>query len=183
MTATKNDITALLLTAFTEKIQSRAAEITALQETYIIAKAMEEEINAKDEKIKRKVLAENEYYITGELWELTLKRDPNAERRITDPKSDYKMFSDADTAQQNDYLDKLYAEYLKAGIADERGRGWIPSAKVRNVRGKAENALLDIVIELFKDTEYEDAIRQATKHWKYREQLLDITMKLKATEN
>lgn len=183
MTATKDSITALLLKAFTEKIQSRAAEITALQETYLIAKAMEEEINAKDEEIKRKVLAENEYYITGELWELTFKRDPNAERRITDPKSDYKMFSDTDTAQQNDYLDKLYAEYLKAGIADERGRGWIPSAKAHNIRHEAENALLDIVIELFKGTEYEDAIRQATKHWKYREQLLDITMKLKATEN
>lgn len=183
MTATKNDITALLLTAFTEKIQNRATEITALQETYLIAKAMEEAIEEQDKEIKRKVLAENEYYINGELWELTKKRHPDAERRITDPRDDYKMFSDTDTTQQNDYLDKLYTEYLKAGIADKRGKGWIPSAEAHNIRHKAENALLDIVIELFTGTEYEDAIRQATRHWKYREQLLDITMKLKATEN
>ena len=179
MTATKNDITSLLLKAFTEKIQSRAAEITALQEAYLIAKAMEEEINAKDEEIKRKVLAENVYYKSDEIWELWEKRFPGSERRITEPRDDYEM-SEGD---MQDYIDKLYTEYLKAGIADERGRGWIPSAKVHNIRHETENALLNIVIELFKGTEYEDAIRQATKHWKYREQLLDITMKLKSTEN
>ena len=183
MTATKNDITALLLTAFTEKIQSRAAEITALQKTYLIAKAMEDEINAKDEEIKRKVLAENEYYICDEMWELEYRRNPNAERRITNPKADFLLCDENDMTAYNDYLDKLYVEYLKTGIADERGRGWIPSAKAHNIRHETENALLDIVIELFKGTEYEDAIRQATKHWKYREQLLDITMKLKAAEN
>lgn len=176
MTATKNDITALLLKVFTEKIQSRAAEITALQETYLIAKAMEEEINAKDEEIKRKVLAENEYYISDELWKLMKEDEPG--RRITDPKGDFEM-SETD---MKDYIKKLYTEYLKAGIADDRGEGYIPSARAREARHEAENALLDIVIELFKGTEYEDAIRRATKHWKYREQLLDITMKLKATE-
>lgn len=170
----------MLFEGFKTIIQERAEEIADLQATYYIAKAAEETINEIDEEIKRKVLAENEYYITGELWELTLKRDPNAERRITDPKADYKMFSDTDTAQQNDYLDKLYAEYLKAGIADERGRGWIPSAKVRDVRHEAEKALINIVIDLFKNTEYEELFRRAAQHWKYREQLLELILKLKA---
>lgn len=67
----------MLFEGFKTIIQERAEEITDLQATYYITKAAEETINEIDEEIKRKVLSENEYYITDELWELMTKRGIN----------------------------------------------------------------------------------------------------------
>lgn len=167
----------MLFEGFKTTIQERVEEITDLQATYYIAKAAEETINEIDEEIKRKVLSENEYYITDELWELMTKRGINpADRRITEPKNSYEMSEE----EMKDFVKKLYPEYLKAGIADDRGEGYIPSARAREARYEAEKALINIVIDLFKNTEYEELFRRAAQHWKYREQLLELILKLKA---
>lgn len=167
----------MLFEGFKTIIQERAEEITDLQATYYIAKAAEETINEIDEEIKRKVLSENEYYITDELWELITKRGINpADRRITEPKNSYEMSEE----EMKDFVKKLYPEYLKAGIADDRGEGYIPSARAREARCEAEKALINIVIDLFRNTEYEELFRRAAQHWKYREQLLELILKLKA---
>ena len=167
---------ATLFNSFKALIQERAEEITALQAAYYIARATEQTINEIDEEIQRKVLSENEYYISDELWELMLKRGINpADRRITEPKNSYKMGEE----EMKDFVKKLYPEYLRAGIADDRGEGYIPSARAREAKGEAEKALINIVIDLFKNTEYEELFKKAAQHWKYREQLLDLILKLK----
>ena len=78
----------------------------------------------------------------------------------------------------NDFLEKCYAEYQKAGIADSRGKDYMPEAIVRDARLDAEKALMQLAIDILPDIPEKETLRNATIHWKYREQILDLILRL-----
>ena len=78
----------------------------------------------------------------------------------------------------NDFLEKCYAEYQKAGIADSRGKDYIPEAVARDTRLDVEKALIELAIDILPDIPEKETLRNATTHWKYREQILDLILRL-----
>lgn len=150
------------------------AEICTAKEVYFVAKALEDTIRAQAEDIQRKILANGNYLVCDELWEMENHGGLNS-RRITEPRNTYlmdeKIFSD-------DFLEKCYAEYVKAGIADSRGKEYIPEANAHDARREAEKVLLQLAIDIFPDIPEKEMLKQASKHWKYREKMLDLILRL-----
>ena len=161
-----------ILSAFKASVQSHAEEIRTAQKAYITAKAAEEAIKEISEDIQRKILAENVYTVSPEF-----QNRRGIGERVTDPKHTYLMDEEAFI---NDFLDKCYAEYQKAGIADSRGKEYIPEAVARDTRLDAEKALIEIAIDILPDISEKETLREAAKHWKYREKILELILRLDA---
>ena len=163
-----------ILLIFTDRVQNHSEEIIAAQKAYIIAKAAERTIKEVAEDIQRKILSENEYFIMPEF-----NGRRGVAKRITEPKRTYMM---EDEIFLNDFLVKCYEEYQKAGIADSRGKEYSPEATAHDAKKEAENLLLKLAIELLPDelAEEKETLRKAVNHWKYREQILDLILKLRA---
>lgn len=157
-----------------QNITAKSAEIYAAREAYFIAKALEDTIKAQSEEIQRKILSDGDYLVCDELWNLENHRGLT-ERKITEPRNTYLMDEDIFI---NDFLEKCYAEYLKAGIADSRGKEYIPEADAHDARREAERILLQLALDILPDIPEKNALRQATKHWKYRAEMLDLILKL-----
>ncbi len=164
-----------LLEIFKARINTMVEEIREAQNTYLIAKAAEETIKEISEDIQRKILANGDYPICDKMWDMASDQD-RKERRITNPDSIFLM---DEKTLKNDFLPKCYEEYLKAGIADERGAEYIPEAKFHDVRVEAENILLKLAVDIIPDAMVEkEVLRSYCKHWKYRERLLDLILHL-----
>ena len=161
-----------ILSAFKTSVQAHAEEIRTAQKAYITAKAAEEAIKEISEDIQRKILAENIYTVSPEF-----KNRRGIGERITEPKHTYLMDEEIFL---NDFLDKCYAEYHKAGIADSRGKEYIPEAVARDTRLDAEKALMQLAIDILPDIPEKETLRKATTHWKYREQILELILRLDA---
>ena len=100
--------------------------LAQLKKNFFMAKALYECIKNEAEEIQRKVLAENEFYESEELAEMMETRGGSGTpKRILEPSETYMM--DLNTDFQR-YMDLTYAEYVKAGIDDPRGREYIPEA-------------------------------------------------------
>lgn len=156
------------------------AELKALQQTYFVAKAFYETVKETAEEIEKRVLAENEFYETEESAEKMQKRGGTGKpKRILDPDLTYLFVEDKE--QFNRYLTLCYAEYQKAGIADSRGKEYCPDAESRDLLRQAEDVLLDYV-ESIVPSGLIDAktFKQMKTHWKYREQLLNLILRLEA---
>ncbi len=161
-----------VLSIFTDRVQNHKDEIRAAQKAYIIAKVEEETIKELAEVIQKIVLSENEYFIMPEF-----EGRRGLKKRIIEPNRAYMM---DDEIFSNDFLTKCYTEYQKAGIADSRGKEYIPWATARDAKIKAENLLLKLAVEIIPDelTEEKDVLREAINHWECREQILDLILKL-----
>ena len=160
-----------MLNAFTQSIQAHAEEIKTAQKAYLIARATEETIKGIVQDIQKKILANGEYMVMPEF-----KNRKGTPERITEPKHTYLMDEEIFI---NDFLEKCYAEYQKAGIADSRGKEYIPEAVAHDTRKQAENELLRLAIDIIpNDLTGKETLKKAVNHWKYREQILDLILKL-----
>ncbi len=68
---------------------------------------------------------------------------------------------------------KLTAEQMEKLIRAERR----DAIKALN---DAEKALMQLAIDILPDIPEKETLRKATTHWKYREQILDLILKLDA---
>ena len=161
-----------ILSVFKTSVQAHAEEIRIAQKTYITAKAAEEAIREISEDIQRKILAENIYTASPEF-----QNRRGIGERITEPKHTYLMDEEIFL---NDFLEKCYAEYQRAGIADGRGKEYIPEAVARDTRLDAEKALIEIAIDILPEIPEKETLRKAINHWKYREQILELILRLDA---
>ena len=161
-----------ILSVFKTSVQSHAEEIKTAQKAYITAKAAEEAIKEISEDIQRKILAENVYTVSPEF-----QNRRGIGERITEPKHTYLMNEEIFI---NDFLEKCYTEYQKAGIADSRGKEYIPEAVARDTRLDAEKELMQLAIDILPDIPEKETLRKAATHWKYREQILNLILKLDA---
>ena len=159
-----------ILSAFKTSVKSHSAEIRTTREAYLTAKAVEEAIKEISEDIQRKILAENVYTVS-----LEFQNRRGIMKRVTEPKHTYLM---DDEIFLNDFLEKCYAEYQKVGIADSRGKDYMPEAIVRDARLDAEKTLIELAIDILPDIPEKETLRNATTHWKYREQILDLILRL-----
>lgn len=161
-----------ILAVFKTRVQAHAEEIRTARKAYITAKAAEETIREISEDIQRKILAENVYNVAPEF-----QNRRGIGERITEPKHTYLMDEEIFI---NDFLEKCYVEYQRAGIADSRGKEYIPEAVARDTRLDAEKALMQLAIDILPDIPEKETLRKATTHWKYREQILDLILRLDA---
>lgn len=71
------------------------AELKALKDNYFISKAFYETIKEQTEEIQKKILAENEFYVTDDMMKIIITRGgTEADRRILKPFATYKMSND-----------------------------------------------------------------------------------------
>lgn len=160
-----------ILSVFKTNVQAHAEEIRTAQKAYITAKATEEAIKGIVEDIQRKTLAKNVYIISPEFHRRGISE------RITEPKHTYLMDEEIFI---NDFLEKCYAEYQKAGIADSRGKEYTPEAIARATRLEAEKTLIQLAINILPDIPEKETLKKATTHYKYRDQILDLILRLDA---
>ena len=156
--------------AFLPELQTACIE-------YLAAKTIEETVIDKAKEIQRQVLTEHEYYVSeakaAEINEAA-REDIQEIERITDEFDTYLM--SAEDAQ--DYYNRCYECYVKAGIADERGALYCPEAVPKNNRFAAEKKVLDIMEKITADFFEPQDFKYAKCNIKYKEQLLKIAVDL-----
>lgn len=145
------------------------------QKAYALAKAWYETLHNAEEEIEAKVLQENEFLsVCPEIPELDGKR---AERA-------YEFVKNEEEFKR--YQKLFYAECDRQGISWEWGKTIDGDAFY--ALKEAENILLDWFeksIEKFEQIKSlkkakKESIELMRKHWKYREQLIDMAMKWKS---
>lgn len=149
-----------------------------LKSNYFNAKALYECIKQQAEDIGMKVLQENEFYESEEWSEKMKKRGGNGNReRIIRPFDTYLM----EETDFQKYLDLVYAEYVKAGIADKRGRGWCPEAESGDLYREAMKQLVDYGIDIIPDCfGKKETLRKAVQNIKLRDKVLDLVLCLES---
>ena len=163
------------------QIQYDKALLGKMKSNYFNAKALYETIKANAEEIQRKILAENEFYETEDIAERMEKRGGDGKpKRILDPDLTYMMDLEKELPR---FIDLCYPEYVKAGIADKRGKDYIPEAEAKNLMWEAEKQLveygIDIIPEEFGEKE---TLRKAVQMIKYRDKVLDLVLRLESGE-
>ena len=170
----------------TELIKERCiASLPELQAAcieYIAAKTIEETVIDKAKEIQKQVLTEHEYYVNeakaAEINEAARQggftEDIQEIERITDEFDTYLM--SAEDAQ--DYYNRCYECYVKAGIADERGALYCPEAAPKENRFAAEKKVLDIMEKITADFFEPQDFKYAKCNVKYKEQILKIAVGL-----
>ena len=152
-----------------------------LKSNYFNAKALYECIKEQAEEIQRKVLAENEFYETEDVAERMEKRGGSGKpKRILDPDLTYMMDLVTELPR---FIDLCYLEYVKAGIADKRGKDYIPEAESKELYHEAEKQLVQYAIDIIPDEFGEkETLRKAVQMIKYRDKVLDLVLMLKSEE-
>ena len=81
------------------------------------------------------------------------------------------------------FLDLCYPEYVKAGIADPRGKEYIPEAEEKELFYEAEKQLVEYGIDIIPDEfEEKETLRKAVQMIKYRDKVLDLVLRLESGE-
>nr|WP_142411341.1 hypothetical protein [Clostridium sp. Marseille-P7770] len=152
-----------------------------LKSNYFNAKVLYEMIKENAEEIQRKVLAENEFYETEDVAEMMEKRGGDGNpKRILDPDLTYMMDLDKELPR---FIDLCYPEYVKAGIADPRGKEYIPEANAKDLMYEAEKQLVEYGIDIIPDEFGEkETLRKAVRMIKYRDKVLDLVLRLESAE-
>lgn len=152
-----------------------------LKSNYINAKALYEVIKQQAEDIQRKVLAENEFYESEDIAEMMEKRGGSGKpERILDPDCTYMMDLDTELPR---FIDLCYPEYIKAGIADERGKNYIPEARAKELFFEAEKQLVEYGIDIIPDEFKEKkTLRRAVQMPKWKNKVLDLVLRLESDE-
>lgn len=143
-----------------------------LKENYYIAKAEYILVKEKTEEIQTAILANNVFYRENK-WQEDGKKE---KERILDPFKDFLM-SDEDFIK---YLDMCFEEYKKAGIADSRGKEYLPETEPLARCIKAEDSLILYSIDILPDGILQKAVLRKNIHNpKYRETMLDLILRLR----
>ena len=163
------------------QIQYDKVLLGKMKSNYFNAKALYETIKANAEEIQRKVLAENEFYETAEVAEMMEKRGGDGKpKRILDPDLTYMMDLETELPR---FIDLCYPEYVKAGIADKRGKDYIPEANAKDLMYEAEKQLVQYAIDIIPDEFGEkETLRKAVQMIKYRDKVLDLVLRLESGE-
>lgn len=150
-----------------------------LKSNYFNAKALYECIKEQEKEIQRKILAENEFYETEDVAEI--KRNGNGKpERILDPDYTYMMNLETELPR---FIDLCYPEYVKAGIADKRGKDYIPEAEAKDLYYESEKQLIQYAIDIIPDEFGEkETLRKAVQMIKYRDKVLDLVLRLESEE-
>lgn len=161
------------------QIQYDKTLLGKMKSNYFNAKALYETIKANAEEIQRKVLAENEFYETEDVAEMMEKRGGDGKpKRILDPDLTYMMDLEKELPR---FIDLCYPEYVKAGIADPRGKNYCPDAQSRELLLEATRQLVEYGIDIIPDGFGEkETLRKAVQMIKYRDKVLDIVLKLES---
>lgn len=154
--------------------QAQKRRINGLQKAYLQAKALYETIEEITKEIQQKILLEGNYIICNEVWNMENHRGKE-NRRITRPVDTYLIDEEIFL---NDFLEKCYTEYIKAGIESSKGKEYIPSAEARELMKQAEKELVNMAIEIMPESKEKQTLELNKLHWKYRPMILDIIMKL-----
>lgn len=81
------------------------------------------------------------------------------------------------------FIDLCYPEYVKAGIADSRGKDYIPEANAKDLMYEAEKQLIEYGIDIIPDEFGEkETLRKAVQMIKYRDKVLDLVLRLESGE-
>lgn len=148
--------------------------LARLKNNYFMARAMYETVKEMAEEIEKNILATHEFYESEEWTERMTRRGGNGVRkRILEPFDSYLM----NEADYQEYLDLCYEQYKVYGIDDPRGREWCPDAQSRALYKETERELIDYAISILPKEMTSD-LKQAARIVKYREQMLDIILKL-----
>ncbi len=75
------------------------------------------------------------------------------------------------------YLNLCYERYVEAGIADERGRDYLPEAESKDLYTQAETALLHYALDIIP-YEQGSILLKAMNNLKYREIMFDYILRL-----
>ena len=163
------------------QIQYDKVLLGKMKSNYFNAKALYETIKANAEEIQKKILAENEFYETEEVAEMMEKRGGDGKpKRILDPDLTYMMDLDNELPR---FIDLCYPEYIKAGIADPRGREYCPDAQSRELLLEATKQLVEYGIDIIPDEFGEkETLRKAVQMIKYRDKVLDLVLRLESGE-
>ena len=164
------------------QIQYDKALLGKMKSNYFNAKALYETIKANAEEIQRKVLAENEFYETDEWTDIKAKRTKTKTepKRILNPDDTYLMDLDKELPR---FIDLCYPEYVKAGIADSRGKDYCPDAQSKELLLEATKQLVEYGIDIIPDEFGEkETLRKAVQMIKYRDKVLDLVLKLESGE-
>ena len=156
--------------------------LAKLKSNYVNAKALFETIKTNAEDIQRKILADNEFYETDDMVDLEVKRGKVKIKpaRILDPDNTYMMDLENELPR---FIDLCYPEYVKAGIADPRGKDWLPEANARSLMLETEKMLIDYAIEIIPDEFGEKTtLKKAVQDIKWRDKVLDLVMRLDSDE-
>lgn len=140
--------------------------LRTLKNNYYMAKAMYETIKGLSHEIRQKVLEENVFYEATD--------ESGAPKRIYNPDRSWLMDQDADFLR---YLDLCYERYIEAGIADERGREYLPEAESKDLCTQAETALLHYALNIIPH-EQATVLLSVINDMKYREIMLDYILRL-----
>lgn len=155
--------------------------LVKLKSNYFNAKAFYETVKENAEEIERKILAENEFYETEEVAEMMGERGGDGKpKRILKPSMTYMMDLDNELPR---FIDLCYPEYVKAGIADPRGKGYCPDAQSRELLLEATKQLVEYGIEIIPDEfEEKETLRKAVRNIKWRDKVLDLVLGLESDE-
>ena len=147
-----------------------------LKENYFMSKALYETVKEQAEEIEKKILLEYEFYESKEITDKKKSRGGNGSaKRILEPFNTFLM----EESDFNRYLDLAYSEYVKSGIADPRGKDYIPEAEEKALYHEAEQQLIDYAIEIIPDFLNEkETLKKYSQVTKYREQILNIILML-----
>lgn len=147
-----------------------------LKENYFTSKALYKVTKEQAEEIDRKILLEYEFYESKEIAEKKKSRGGNGSpKRILEPFNTFLM----EESDFNRYLDFTYSEYVKSGIADPRGKNYIPEAEEKALYHEAEQQLIDYAIDIIPDFLNEkETLKKYSQVTKYREQILNIILML-----
>lgn len=110
------------------------------------------------------------------------KRDGGSGKpeRILDPDHTYMMDLDNELPR---FINLCYPEYVKAGIADKRGKDYIPEAEAKDLMWEAEKQLVEYGIDIIPDEFGEkETLRKAVQMIKYRDKVLDLVLMLESGE-
>ena len=73
--------------------------------------------------------------------------------------------------------------YVKAGIADPRGKGYCPDAQSRELLLEATKQLVEYGIEIIPDElGVKETLRKAVQYIKWRDKVLDLVLRLESDE-
>lgn len=159
----------ILINEIETNLRTSGADLTAACKTYAIAKAMEEEIISTANKCKAQVLTEKCYYRSEEMSKLLGEETP---QRVTDPED----IPDISREYWDEIFKKSYELYKQHGIDDPRGADYIPEARARDLRFKAENCLIDTFAALCPSMFTAEDIRDIKRHLLHRQKFIEIAM-------
>ena len=99
-------------------------------------------------------------------------------KRILEPSMTYMMDLDNELPR---FIDLCYPEYVKAGIADPRGKEYCPDAQSRELLLEATKQLVEYGIEIIPDEFGEkETLRKAVQYIKWRDKVLDLVLRLES---